>query len=77
MVLMWIHVNSVSIYTLKVNKAFHLNQILEVEARNEQILLQKDSLQAIKYGFVSVVINSLAFAVHQKYLSYYYYYTSC
>ena len=56
----------------KVNQAYRLNQTLEVEARNEQILLQKDTLQAIKYGFASAVINSLAFAVHQEYLSCYY-----
>ena len=56
----------------KVNQAYHLNQILEVEAKNEQILLQKGTLYAIKYGFASAVIYSLAFTVHQKYLFCYY-----
>ena len=43
-----------------------------MKGRNEQILLQKDTLLAKQYGFASAVINSLAFAVYQKYLSCYY-----
>ena len=44
--LMWLHVDSVSIYILKSQSRnlHHLNQVLEVKARNEQILSQKDIL---------------------------------
>ena len=44
MVLMWFHVNSLSIYTLKSQSSPSLKPNFRGARRNEQILLQKDTL---------------------------------
>ena len=64
MVLMWFHVDSVSIYTLKSQSSLSLKPNFRGGRTNEQILSQEDTLCVIKNGFASAVKNSLAFAIH-------------
>ena len=68
MVLMWLYVDSVLISILKSQSSLTETNF-RGGRRNELIFYQKYILQAIKYDFTSTVKNSLAFAVHQKYLS--------